>query len=729
MFSGEKMIFKKTRVLALFSVGFLTACNGSDGGGGGGIESSLNLVNKSALTAGYVTSFAPFEAAAAALRTSNPRYTVQKHTWREYSTGKLRQSNSLDNANVEYAHAVGLTGAGQTIAVVDGGFLTSHVEFAGKTLILPTAGLPAARDHGTAVAAIAAGSATSGNTIGVAPGADLLLGSYNDGVHNDFTSSILSTNQAASYGAIVQNNSWGLLTAPNVEATANSSDFSRFFSDSSGRGYLRSLKNFARNGVIVFAASNDKSRTTSDLTAALPSLTTGLKSSWITVVNAVPRTKNNNVVGAALISSGCLDAASYCMAADGGVVVAQASSNNAYETQGYGSSYAAPQVAGAVALLAEAFPTLTAKELRARLLASANNRFYKHSGYVKFANGIKHGYNSTYGHGFLDLRAALLPIGQSFVPLSSGRSVRAGSPVVLSGGMSGNAISKRLSRHNLMFVDGMGGGFEASANMLTAELEKKQDLRQTIGDLMSVNLNSSDVDLFQSESRFSSLVAGQEMELQMNNTRLAMLLPVDDAREGSFGFEVAQKFDLGRSALSVGFRTMREGGSFVGMRTTLDGETLAANHNAATLEWAVPLSGKQQVKFSGAVGVALPYGNVSSMSLSQVEYNSVKVSYGTRDVLGRGDRFSLGVNLPQVVHAGSAEFAIPVSMNRGGAINYSNVDIGLAPDARQVDLSIGYGVPLSDRSEVVMSAVHSLNSGNISGRTDSVAAVGWRLNF
>lgn len=722
MFSGEKMIFKKTRVLALFSVGFLTACNGSDGGGGGGIESSLNLVNKSALTAGYVTSFAPFEAAAAALRTSNPRYTVQKHTWREYSTGKLRQSNSLDNANVEYAHAVGLTGAGQTITVVDGGFLTSHVEFAGKNITVPVAGL-AVRDHGTAVAAIAAGSATSGQTIGVAPGADLLLGSY-----QDFTTTRLATEQATRMGSIVQNNSWGLVRN-GVEETANYETYSYYANRSDARNYVYALQQYARNGVIVFAASNDKSRTVSDLTSALPNFVPGLKSSWITVVNATPRTKGNNVVGASLISSGCLQAAAYCMAADGAVVVAQASSNNAYETQGYGSSYAAPQVAGAIALLAEAFPTLTAKELRARLLASANNRFYKHSGYVKFANGIKHGYNSTYGHGFLDLRAALLPIGQSFVPLSSGRSVRAGSPVVLSGGMSGNAISKRLSRHNLMFVDGMGGGFEASANMLTAELEKKQDLRQTIGDLMSVNLNSSDVDLFQSESRFSSLVAGQEMELQMNNTRLAMLLPVDDAREGSFGFEVAQKFDLGRSALSVGFRTMREGGSFVGMRTTLDGETLAANHNAATLEWAVPLSGKQQVKFSGAVGVALPYGNVSSMSLSQVEYNSVKVSYGTRDVLGRGDRFSLGVNLPQVVHAGSAEFAIPVSMNRGGAINYSNVDIGLAPDARQVDLSIGYGVPLSDRSEVVMSAVHSLNSGNISGRTDSVAAVGWRLNF
>ncbi|MGJ8585420.1 MAG: S8 family peptidase [Marinosulfonomonas sp.] len=717
------MTCKKSGVLALVSVGFLAACNGSDGGGGT-IESSLNLVNKSALTAGYVTSFAPFEAAAAALRTSNPRYTVQKHTWREYSTGKIRQSNSLDSANVEYAHAVGLTGAGQTIAVVDGGFLTSHVEFAGKNITVPVAGLPAARDHGTAVAAIAAGSATSGQTVGVAPGADLLLGGY-----QDFTTSRLATEQATSMGAIVQNNSWGLLIRPGVEATANYADFSYYGQFAEVRSYVGALQDYARNGVIVFAASNDKSRTVSDLTSALPNFVSGLQSSWITVVNATPRTKGNNVVGASLISSACLQAAAYCMAADGAVVVAQASSNNAYETQGYGSSYAAPQVAGAIALLAEAFPTLTAKELRARLLASANNRFYKHTGYVKFADGIKHGYNSTYGHGFLDVRRALLPIGQSFVPLSSGRNVRAGSPVVLSGGMSGNAISKRLSRHNLMFVDGMGGGFEASANMLTAELEKKQDIRQTIGDLMSVNLNSDDVDLFQSESRFSSLVAGKEMEVQLDNTRVAMLLPIDESREGSFGFEVAQTFDLGRSALSVGFRTMREGGSFVGMRATVDGDSLAANHNAATLEWALPLSGKQQVKVSGAVGVAVPYGNVSSVSLSQVEYNSVKVSYGTRDVLGRGDRLSLGVNLPQVVHAGSAEFSIPVSMSRSGAMNFSNVDVGLSPDARQVDLSIGYGVPLSDRSEMVMSAVHSLNSGNISGRTDSVAAVGWRLNF
>lgn len=697
----------------------LAGCQGENGPT---IEANLNLVRKSALTAGYVKSFKPFEAAARNLRNNTARYTFQKFTWGFGGSSKSYNSYYLDHSNAEYAHAVGLTGAGQTIAVVDAGFLTTHQEFAGKTITLPSGGLPAVDDHGTGVAAVAAGSATSGSSVGIAPGADLVLGTY-----GSFTSTRQSTEQAIAAGAIVQNNSWGLVDNNGVEFAATPSNYRNTFGSSAGQAYISSLKKFARNSIIVFAASNDESRTASDMMAGLPNVVSGLKTSWITAINGVPTVKNGRVKSASLLSSGCLDAAAYCMAADGTAKIATASSTSSYALN-TGSSFAAPQISGAVALLAEAFPKLSAKEIRARLLASADNSFYKHTGYVKFAKGIKHGYNEKWGHGFLDIKAALLPIGQSFVPVTSGRSVKPGQPVLLSGGMSGDAIGRNLGNHDLLYLDTLGGEFKAPANILTAELRKRRDLGDSLNSLMSVNLDDTLVDPFHTESRFSSLAIGQEMEFELNQTQVAMLVPSDEDPY-SYGLAVAQKFDVGSTALSLGVRTMREGDGFVGMKSLLDGERLAANHTAATLDWSVPFGNQNEIMVSGAAGVAVPDGQVSTASLSPVEFNSVRLSYSKRALFGKRDRLTLGVGLPQVVSSGSAEFSLPVSQSRSGVTRYNDVDVSLVPTARQVDLSIGYGFPVNDKSDVVLSAIHSLNSGNVAGFSDSVAAVAWRINF
>lgn len=73
--------------------------------------------------------------------------------------------------------------------------------------------------------------------------------------------------------------------------------------------------------------------------------------------------------------------------------------NGQQVTQGItGTSIAAPLVAGSLALLKEAFPNLGNHELVARLLSTANNQ-------APYDNP------SIYGHGALDLKAALEPVG------------------------------------------------------------------------------------------------------------------------------------------------------------------------------------------------------------------------------------------------------------------------------------------------------------------------------
>jgi subtilisin family serine protease len=354
--------------ILLLSVTALAACQDSAGDDGGG-SAGTSLFDPSVFSAFFVDDFGPYEADARALRDNDPKYLVQKFSWTDDRDGKRYSSYSLDNANVEYAHAAGLTGAGQIIAILDAGFRQSHVEFSGKTIYTPPGYAPGVDDHGTGVASIAAGSADSGEMIGVAPGADLQLGAL-DANSGEFKSMTAATRQAASVGAIVQNNSWG------YEVDATRANYNSVFGGSDGTDYINALREFANNGIIVFAASNDVTRTRADLVSALPNFVSGLEASFITVVNAVPGYSNGEISSASLVSSACLEAARWCMAADGTVYAATAGSDSSY-SQVTGTSFAAPQVAGAMALLAEAFPSLTPQELRARLLASPTTASFR----------------------------------------------------------------------------------------------------------------------------------------------------------------------------------------------------------------------------------------------------------------------------------------------------------------------------------------------------------------
>ncbi|MDX1821857.1 MAG: hypothetical protein R3197_13250, partial [Paracoccaceae bacterium] len=128
--------------LSLTTITLLAGCGG--GGGGGVAAAAMNFVTETlsggnfsagALSAAAFDSFAAFESAARDLREADPRYFLQKiDNWYVETDGvtgptgneQLFNSYSLAAARVEYAHAAGITGRGQTIASVDGDFLSGH---------------------------------------------------------------------------------------------------------------------------------------------------------------------------------------------------------------------------------------------------------------------------------------------------------------------------------------------------------------------------------------------------------------------------------------------------------------------------------------------------------------------------------------------------------------------------------------------------------------------------
>ena len=110
-----------------------------------------------------------------------------------------------------------------------------------------------------------------------------------------------------------------------------------------------------------------------------------------------------------------------------------------------GTSFSAPQVAGAIALLLQAFPNLTAQQALQILFNSADDLG---------APGV----DPVYGHGELDLTQAFEPIGAMSVPMASGAQRVINNPTVgggagLQSSMTSVALGDAIQHsHNLTTV-------------------------------------------------------------------------------------------------------------------------------------------------------------------------------------------------------------------------------------------------------------------------------------
>lgn len=681
----------------LLAIGLLAACKGGGSGGGGGGGVDITPGGSGVLGSYYVNDFSPFESAAATLRAS-ARYMRQANAW--FYGGQLN-SYPLASARIEYAHAVGLTGEGQTIAISDGGFLTSHETLRGKNLT--TVGSLPVDDHGTTVASIAAGD--SSRMIGVAPGADLILGRYDD--QYDLAD---TADMARVRGAVALNNSWGY-----TGTTPSMSSFNAIFSGADGTAYLAALRAYAGQGVVVFALSNDENDTRSGLMAALPVLDPSLEAGWLAVGNAVPVYNSSRVLSATRLSAGCLEAAEWCLVADGFWDAADAAGWNSYST-GTGSSFAAPQVSGALALLAEAFPDLTPHELRIRLLASADNGWFTADGSVELAAGFWHDYSEEFGHGFLDLRAALLPIGTTTLSVN-GAAMPLEEAAVRQGSAVGDAVERALAGVSLEVTDSLAAGFALDGAVMATEAAPLP-----LAARIATRPAGHAADPVAGFAEFS----GTEVELALAEAPLTLRLLMPPAEGGSLGLSVTRRFGDEDTGLELGLSLARDGGEVFGLGggRAGDGTTMAA----LSVGFDARLGDTGFVRLGAEAGVADASGGGMLGQVGSLGVNAFSAEIGARDVFGKGDRLVLGISAPMAVTSGSATTQIS-TRSAGGQVLLSDMVIPLAPEDREQVLSLGYETPLSARASLRLDLAHAENWGNRSGQSDTAAGLTLRISF
>ena len=291
----------------------------------------------------------------------------------------------LSLTNTYAAHSQGYTGAGVTIGVIDSGIMRSNPTLTGRVskelvYVDPSQNNTSVDDvvgHGTWVSEIAAGSAWGDYPGGIAPNANLVSARIiSDNAPDDDGSTPptqVTVSDAQFFGQVnqdlisagvnVMNNSWGGITWDSSD-TAVTQAFHDAYSD-----FVLN-----HNGLVVFAAGNDSEANPSTI-AALPSQANAqdLEKGWLVAVAV----DSNNPTQLESYSNKCGVAMDYCLAAPGDVIVLDKDTTASTTDPKYyiveGTSFAAPEVSGAAALVWQAYPYFSNDLVRQTLLGTADD--------------------------------------------------------------------------------------------------------------------------------------------------------------------------------------------------------------------------------------------------------------------------------------------------------------------------------------------------------------------
>lgn len=479
--------------------------------------------------------------------------------------GAVSVQNPLEVINAHKAHGYGLDGAGETIMVVDSCHHSFHPDLQDPTITLyGVVDTCSGTDyHGVTVAGVIAADVSNDDTlVGVAPGVDLVHAAYDNRTNSVGADSTYlaekwaqATKFAKDNNHIAQNNSWGPSDTPitTIQSNINNNSstpqaevaddwtsglFGPSASDLGGEAvanYVSELDDYQEVGVVVFALSNTAGLNDADTIAALPVLFPELEEAWITAVNIEILGSVGNETYSRK-SAPCGQTAEYCIGADGWEIAGLA--NNAFFVGSTsGTSFVAPMISGALAILAQAFPNHTPEQLVDRILASGDNTWFTPDGNTVFANGVTHGYSTEFGHGIMDIYAALQPITlDSNVRLSvySGQqNIRENGDSISSTTISptrsfGDSLAIALKGENNYFYDAMDGGFtyDVSSHIRQSGLNAKTiNVYSAVNNLKTLELDNN----LEDESKFSHVKIGDRTELvKLSLTKGQATLPAQN---------------------------------------------------------------------------------------------------------------------------------------------------------------------------------------------------------
>ena len=352
----------------------------------------------------------------------------------DYNTPEYQRSNAATKINAITAYTNGATGQGITAAVIDSGVNPALAEFSGKISpasrdVAGSRGLGDDDGHGTSVSAVLLGAKNDSDTHGVAFNATLLA------LRTDTPGSCATTGTDGG----CSHNDQNIAAALDIAVANGAKVVNLSLGGSPPNTTLRAAMNraTAAGTIIVISAGNDGLSNPDDFA----------------LVANDPLARN-----LILIAGGVDDANAISVFSTGGsnkagtaashFVVALANRVRTINETGAavlatGTSYAAPAVAGTVALLAQAFPSLTSAQIVDLILKSARDLGDA-------------GVDTVYGYGLVDIASAFTARGSTSV---AGTTV----PVSLTdnGTLSAAMGDATLTGLSTVFQDAYGRAYRA----------------------------------------------------------------------------------------------------------------------------------------------------------------------------------------------------------------------------------------------------------------------------
>lgn len=392
-----------------------------------------------------------------------------------FNTAETRRSDGVNFHGAITAYQAGATGQGILAGVIDDGIDADSPEFAGRISsfsadLAGSRGINGEGTHGTNVAQILLGAKNDAGTMGIAFNANLLVlradrpGSCatedpaNDESGCQFPESAIAAglDRAVTAGARVVNISLGGGDPPGATL----------------RGAVQRAT--AAGIIVIMSAGNEGDNTANGNDPNNPEpFAQGMRDAGGGLV-IITGSVNENGVTSDFSNRAGTYAGSYLAAL--GEDVCCTYKDGVLETQGNfvfvisGTSFAAPQVAGAVALLAQAFPNLSSQQIVQLLYQSARDA------------GAA-GDDAVYGQGVLDIARAFQPMGATTLA-GTATAVNLGSALGILGGPMGDAGAGRPGSTIGLVADGFGRAFSVDFGQSLAPRRPDFKLSGAIGGLI-----------------------------------------------------------------------------------------------------------------------------------------------------------------------------------------------------------------------------------------------------
>ena len=720
-------------------------------------------------------------------------------------------------------------GTGVTVGLIDTGIDTLHWEFdrrrvTERILIGTGDSSGSSTSHGTAVASLIGARRDGGNVPaglegrdfhGIAWGADvkmyaIRLGSRDrDRPYSPLTVSVLATSGATLNGRL----RIALADSQGVDIL-NMSFAAQGLIENYTETQLRTalgttvIPTLAQGGradaektLLVWAASNDHGQRCTAGTdncaglvidATSPAVYNALQVHIAELrghaVSVVATTRDGSI---ASFSNRCGVAARWCIAAPGVDMLTAyygpdpstgESGRRGYATGSSGTSFAAPMVAGGLAILKQYYRgQLGNTEVLDRLYATAD---VTPDAVAPGAQCPAHldldgdrtdcELSSTYGRGLMNLDAATRPVGTTSLALGdtlSGKRVAAGASWLRSAGPAGDALQTAFRGREVAMFDDLDAPFWTDLDRF-AHTAGTSDLEDRLARFMRPEPQRED------RGGYGTVrvpgVPGGLVEAPFAGTRMQAGMNRADANMGWWAHGHASLVPVDRGGLSMSLDKGRFQASALAAAPALhDGQGAAPEPTAGILMGWQPQSIPAGLRFgalrefesalgttaggafgrlaSGMVfagaGFSRDLGGWTIEAQAELGVSGPEASGGiVREVsgvttsafeiavqrtLGKGRRLRLSVAQPLRVESGRMRLDVPVGRTKHGRVVRQTVTAPLTPSGRQIDFAAHWRLPTGKAGgEWRLGATLSVDPGHRAGGAADLALLGgYRLSF